>query len=131
VGDNLAQVIAEHACADWRKLRSKSVDSEEVHNALIERAEHIRDAWKHVQTSEKREAPEPDAGVTRRPSAKTDPPTRVVDQMHRGDHVTITEAIEAADPGDRILVRPGTYHEGLVIDKPGLEIIGDGNLTTL
>jgi ERCC4-type nuclease len=49
-GDNLAQVIAEHACADWRKLRSKSVDSEEVHKALIERAEHIRDAWKRVQT---------------------------------------------------------------------------------
>ncbi|MEA3323915.1 MAG: right-handed parallel beta-helix repeat-containing protein [Euryarchaeota archaeon] len=175
VGDNLAQVIAEHACADWRKLRSKSVDSEEVHNALIERAEHIRDAWKHVQTSEKREVPEPDAGVTRRPvkdvsftslligktlekleaqildaqgsvqasekreapetdagvtrrpSSKTEPPIRVVDQMHRGDHVTITEAIEAANPGDRILVRPGLYHEGLVIEKP-LEIIGDGNL---
>jgi len=48
-GDNLAQAIAEHACADWRKLRSKSVDSEEVHKALIERAEHIRDAWKRVQ----------------------------------------------------------------------------------
>lgn len=53
--------------------------------------------------------------------------TLVVDQMHRGDHVTITEAIKAAKPGDRILVRPGLYEEGLVIDKP-LEIIGDGEL---
>ncbi|HEY0735370.1 MAG TPA: right-handed parallel beta-helix repeat-containing protein [Herpetosiphonaceae bacterium] len=51
--------------------------------------------------------------------------TLVVDQMHRGDHVTINEAINAAKPGDRILVRPGFYQEVLVIDKP-VEIIGDG-----
>jgi F-box protein 11 len=151
-GDNLAQVIAEHACADWRKLRSKSVDSEEVHKALIERAEHIRDAWKRVQASGKREVSELAAGVTRLParepshlslpdiesviesreptrgpSAKTEPPIRVVDPMHHGDHLTITEAIEAANPGDRILVRPGTYQEGLVIEKP-LEISGDGDV---
>ena len=51
--------------------------------------------------------------------------TLVVDQMHRGDYVTITEAIALANPGDRILVRPDFYQESLVIDKP-LEIIGDG-----
>ena len=45
--------------------------------------------------------------------------------MHRGDHLTITEVIEKANPGDRILVRPGLYQEGLVVDKP-LEIIGEG-----
>jgi len=38
----------------------------------------------------------------------------------------ITEAIEAANPGDRILNRPGLYREGLVMDKP-LEIIGKGS----
>ena len=64
--------------------------------------------------------------ATKGPSAKTEPPTRVVDPMHHGDHLTITEAIEAADPGDRILVRPGLYHEGLVIEKP-LEIISGGD----
>ena len=62
----------------------------------------------------------------RGPSAKTEPPTHVVDPLHRGDYTTITEAIEAAQPGDRILVRPGRYEEGLVIGKP-LEIIGDGD----
>ena len=45
--------------------------------------------------------------------------------MGRADHVTISEAIEAADSGDRILVKPGLYQESLVIDKP-VELIGDG-----
>ena len=59
------------------------------------------------------------------PSRKTEVPTHVVDALHRGDFSTITAAIEAAQPGDRILVRPGLYREGLVIDRT-LEIIGDG-----
>ena len=109
-------------------VKDVSFTSSQVGKTLEKLAVQIRDARDRVQASEKREAPEPDAGITRRPSAKTEPPIHVVDQMHRGNHVTITEAIEAADPGDRILVRPGLYHEGLVIDKPGLEIIGDGNL---
>ena len=59
------------------------------------------------------------------PSPKSELRTRVVDVLDRGDFSTITAAIEAAQPGDRILVRPGLYREGLVIDK-ALEIIGDG-----
>jgi len=51
----------------------------------------------------------------------------IVDQMHRGDYDTISDAISAAAPGSRILVRSGMYDEGLIIDKP-LEIEGDGNL---
>jgi len=49
----------------------------------------------------------------------------VVDAYQRGDFATIGAAIEAARPGDRILVRRGLYQEGLVLDKP-LEILGDG-----
>jgi parallel beta-helix repeat protein len=52
----------------------------------------------------------------------------VVDQLYRGDHLTLTGALKAAEPGDRILVRPGLYKEGIVINKP-LEIIGDGELS--
>ncbi|WP_417909509.1 right-handed parallel beta-helix repeat-containing protein [Candidatus Electronema sp. PJ] len=59
------------------------------------------------------------------PVAKTEPPTVFVDAMHRGDYVTITEALKAVKPGTRILVRPGLYKEGIVIDKP-VEIIGTG-----
>ena len=53
-------------------------------------------------------------------------PVRVVDPMGRGGFVTISGALLGADPGDRILVRPGVYEEELVMDRP-LEIIGDGN----
>jgi parallel beta-helix repeat protein len=66
--------------------------------------------------------------ATVRPAAKTEPPTHVVDAFpRRGDFTTIGAAIEAARPGDRILVRRGLYQEGLVVDKP-LEILGDGPL---
>jgi len=51
--------------------------------------------------------------------------THVVDPHERGTFNTVKAAIKAAEPGDRISVRPGLYEEGLVIDKP-LEIFGDG-----
>ena len=42
----------------------------------------------------------------------------------------MSAAIEAAKPGDRILVRPGLYEEALVVDKP-LEILGDGPVSDI
>jgi parallel beta-helix repeat protein len=59
------------------------------------------------------------------PATKSEPPTVVVDAWHRGDYATITEALEAVKAGTRILVRPGVYEEGIVIDK-FVEIRGDG-----
>ena len=150
-GDELAQVIADRQRVDWRELRFEPFTFPQVGRKLETLAVDIRDALERVQASEKREVLKSAAGVTHRqadnasvslpqdiksmiesreyargPAAKTEPPIRVVDPMHRGDHTTITEAIEAANPGDRILVRPGLYQEGFVIEKP-LEIIGDGN----
>jgi len=60
------------------------------------------------------------------PKEQSEPTTVVVDQMHRGDYPTISEAIAAAPPGTKILVKPGVYDEGLILDKP-LEIVGDGD----
>jgi F-box protein 11 len=59
------------------------------------------------------------------PAVKSEPPTVVVDASNRGDYTTITDALKAVKAGTRILVRPGVYQEGIVIDKP-VEIIGDG-----
>lgn len=57
-----------------------------------------------------------------------EPPVRTltVDPIgFQGDHTTISAAISAAGPGDRIVVRPGAYDEGLRIDRP-VQIVGDG-----
>jgi parallel beta-helix repeat protein len=43
----------------------------------------------------------------------------------RGQFTSIQAAIDAAEPGARILIRPGTYAENLRLDK-ALELIGDG-----
>lgn len=148
--DPVAEVIASHQYADWRDLRFEPFTSPQVGKLLAQLASQIRDALergasprkKHgtrssVHTQEKNDrggseaaqastVPEDTSKGTRIVS-KTEPPTHVVDPMHRGDFTTISAAIIAAAPGDRILVRPGLYQEGIIIDKP-LEIIGDGEL---
>jgi F-box protein 11 len=52
--------------------------------------------------------------------------TLVVDPLGNSTFHTISDAIKHAEPGTRILVRPGLYREALLIDKH-MEIIGDGN----
>ena len=44
----------------------------------------------------------------------------------RGDFTSIQAAIDAAEPGDRIVVREGTYRESLRLSKV-LEIFGEGD----
>jgi parallel beta-helix repeat protein len=51
--------------------------------------------------------------------------TIVVAQDGSGTHATITEAVEAANDGDTILVKPGTYVEAVIIAKD-IALIGDG-----
>jgi len=41
-------------------------------------------------------------------------------------HATIREALAQAAPQDIILVQPGIYRESLLIDKPGIQLIGAG-----
>jgi len=143
----LAEVIAARQHADWRELRFEPFTAPQVGKTLAKMARHIGDA---LQRNEPRLPGPTQANVTAQsdaqsqlpqvesregsdtngsaPSSKTEPRTRVVDALHRGDHATVTEALHAAKPGDRILVRPGFYKEGIVIDKP-VEIIGDGQLS--
>jgi parallel beta-helix repeat protein len=51
----------------------------------------------------------------------------VVSPDGRGDFLTLTDAIQHAPAGSRLLVRPGIYNEGFVLDK-ALEVVGDGAL---
>lgn len=49
----------------------------------------------------------------------------IVAQDGSGTYETITEAVEAADDGDTILIRPGTYTEAVAIAKD-VTVRGDG-----
>lgn len=75
---------------------------------------------------EKKELEQEIVSLKQRIDGTSEPTTYIVDEWHRGHFVTISEAIEQAAPGSRILVRPGVYEESLVLDKP-LEIIGEGD----
>src|SRR3954452_15740604 len=53
------------------------------------------------------------------------PTTFVVAPHGPADFTTVTAAARKAPPGARILVRPGRYEEGILLEK-SLEIVGDG-----
>jgi TIR domain len=122
--DPLMKIIASRQHADWRELRFDAFTSPQVGRMLARMASQIVEALERgtpaapapvparaasqpaaasVPTTE----PAREAETSRRSAPKTEPPTRVVDALHRGDHATLREAIKAARPGDRILVRPG------------------------
>jgi len=151
--DPLATAIAARQFADWRELRFEPFTSPQVGKTLARMARQIVEALERDQPAPPPAAPDKEAAAittvasqtesqpgqpreesaataaetARGPAPKSEPPTRVVDALHRGDHATLTEALSVAKPGDRILVRPGLYKEGVVIDKP-VEIVGDGEL---
>jgi parallel beta-helix repeat protein len=135
-GDEMAHVLATRQYADWRHLRFEPFTSPQVLRAIAQLASRIRDIFRQPlatpvgptgrsQVTRSSTASAEPVGNRGRVTAKAEPPTHVVDAFLRGDFATVSRAIEAAKPGDRILVRPGLYEEGLVMDKP-LEILGDG-----
>lgn len=149
----LAAVIASRQFTDWQDLRFEPFTTPQVGRMLANMARQVVQALRRGSDPAPFAATVPtvasvgsvrtramdqvssqsraDTGQTgegsRGAPQKSQPPTRVVDALHRGDHASLTEALRAALPGDRILVRPGLYREGVVIDKP-VEIVGDGEL---
>jgi parallel beta-helix repeat protein len=134
--DELAKILASRQFADWRELRFEPFTSPAVRKALAKLATRMRENFWRLPAEDSFSLGErikagglktgaANAIPTVKATARVEPPTHVVDPYQRGNFVAIAEAIEKAKPGDRILVRPGLYTEGLVIDKP-LEILGDG-----
>jgi len=149
--DQLAKTIATRQYADWRGLRFEPFTSPEVGKRLAGMARQIIEALERSQPAPSQFAvaglPAAPVGASRpsvdqpgqsrevevatvsepprAPAPKTEVPMLVVDALYRGDHATLTAALAAAQAGTRILVRPGLYKEGVVIDKP-VEIVGDG-----
>ena len=107
-GNELAQAILKHQYADWRELRHEPFTSLQVGKTLEKLAVQIRDALERVQASPKPEVSKPNADVTRRqgdgasvslpqdvesviergelvrgPFSKTEPPTRVLDDVFK------------------------------------------------
>jgi parallel beta-helix repeat protein len=66
-----------------------------------------------------------DSASTSPPDLEQPYPTFVVASKGYAHFKTIGDAIMQAQPGTRIIVHPGTYKEGLLLDKH-VEIIGDG-----
>lgn len=81
----------------------------------------LHQAMAHIPTERFVSAAEMRAALSEKHTARA----VVVSQRGGGDYRTISEALQQAKPGMRILVRPGCYTEGLVLDKP-VSIIGEG-----
>ena len=137
VTDELASLLWERQYADWRELRFEPLTSPVVRKALAQLATRMRDTfWQlpmvptapvsdSIRSAGSSATQEDSVAAGRRDTPRTEPPTHVVDAYLPSGFATVSAAIKAAKPGDRILVRPGLYEESLVVDKP-LEIIGDG-----
>lgn len=126
-GDALARTLVQRQFIDWRELRYEPLTSPQIHKTVSQVALVIRGALSGGKTAAARKQirREEHFKSAHPPSPKTDFPTRIVDQSGRGHFLTLSEAILGANPGDRVLIRPGIYKEGVVVDKP-LEIVGEG-----
>lgn len=66
------------------------------------------------------------AAANRAPArAPADAASVVASAKGDGDYTSITEALANVTPGGRVLVRPGVYEEGILLDKR-VNIVGDG-----
>jgi F-box protein 11 len=112
--DGLVADLSARQYADWRMLRFQPLSDPVCRKTIAELAGRLRDALN------------PDAATAETPTRRTSPSIHVVDSVHSGgDFTTVTDAVAAAQPGDRIVVRPGLYEGPVVLDKP-VELVGQG-----
>jgi F-box protein 11 len=98
-GDVLVDELASRQREDWRHLRHRGIDDPLMRAAVGRLATAI------IEMMEVK--------------------THVVGQNSGGSFTSISDAMDAADPGDRVVVLPGRYEESLELNKP-LDIVGQG-----
>jgi hypothetical protein len=133
-GDELAQLLQQRQYKDWRNFRHEPWTTPEIARQFERMALEVVEALQRtdlvqpivVAKSAVATGSKISEGMTAnltasaagRSSTLSEPPTVVVDALHRGKYTSIVDAIKGEKAGTRILVRPGNYFESLVIDKP-------------
>ena len=149
--DPWATGLASHQRVDWRQFRARPFDAPEIVQTFDGLALQIkqilgataplppangaeeRDAAQQEEEASQTQEAQVEGVVQRGTDAvsvATEPPTHFVDAMGRGDYNSLVDAVRESKAGDRLLVRPGFYPGGLVLDKP-LEIIGVGDASEI
>jgi Right handed beta helix region len=115
-----------HGQTDKQPTRLPHRQQAQTSQAPTPRAPHSlpTHASPHASPPPVSSAPAAHAAPTR-PAASSSRPSFVVALDGSGDFLSLTDAVRRAPAGALLLVRPGIYHEGLLLDKP-LEIVGDG-----
>jgi parallel beta-helix repeat protein len=130
--DPLVRAIAERQLDDWRELRHEPLSTPAVQRRITRLAREVAallpSATATVASTRALGFSRRDrGGNTRRTGVaiRTESSVVVVGDTARAQFRSVARAVAEAAAGVRILVLPGTYREGVVIDKP-LEIIGEG-----
>lgn len=115
-GDLLVSMILKRQYVDLRALHAMDTDSE-AFTSLVDRvADGIAGTLRRVLAG----------GGMSEAQPEPERPQRVVDASLRGKPASVAAAVAEAQPGDRIIVKPGVYRESIVIDK-ALELVGEGD----
>ena len=136
---DLRKQLTEHQFLDWRDLRFEPLTAPEIRKRIASAAADICKAIK--VSSEDSSLPDTSKQVTDDAVDSTEScstsvlsaisgqriePTLIIVDPHDCDaYCSISDAIEHAGAGARILIRPGVYYEIITIEKP-IELIGAG-----
>lgn len=130
--DPLIRTVAERQLDDWRELRHESVTTPAVRRRVTRLAQEVAAllpaAAVTVASTRALGYTRRDRGGNSRRSVadiRSESSAIIVGDTARAHFRSLAGAVREAAAGMRILVLPGIYHEGVVIDKP-LEIIGEG-----
>ncbi|MHB8118067.1 MAG: right-handed parallel beta-helix repeat-containing protein [Methanothrix sp.] len=134
--DKLVKAIKDHQMKDWRNLRKKSFEIRGVTDKLVNLAIEIRDAIGYPQKTIFEDPKKLTVDINNVynekdiSKVKLMPRVLIVDKCQANCYSTNNEPIKDASPGDKILIHPGIYQEGLILNKP-LDIIGEGMLDSI